>query len=184
MRSNFKTFPQLVHELAKAEKTIKTMRETSIALFILLICSSVFGMVQYARLTILQNEVAEGNLTVCDEGYVAKIVDGSTVTCVMTRIGPATVTHRVVKATGSKFYKRVAFNRKGKDDEEKTYDDSIFRHWSFNGGVRKPTLCSAGGSELQQRSRCGMPTRSPESHWWRRDRLSSNSLPSLRHDSE
>lgn len=64
-------------------------------LVVLLVLSTAFGCVQSARLTTLQYDVAEGNKTSCDDGYVAKIVDGRQVTCVMLRVGPGMVTHRV-----------------------------------------------------------------------------------------
>lgn len=177
-----KALPNTRQLLEKAEEKIQRLKAINTALVILLICTTVLGFVQYARLVILQQEVMEGNQTSCDEGYVAKIVDGSKVTCVMMRVGPAMVTHKQVVKDNGQIFKRVSLTKEENKNEKCSDNPSVLDYWKFDGWVRKPTLCAA--RSLQQHSRCRMQVRSSESHGGCRYGVSGFTIPSLRYDSK
>jgi len=89
------------------DRKLRVAQRLVAVLSVLLIAAISFGLVQYALLMQLRYEVSEGNKTSCDDGYVAKIVDGSKVTCVMLRVGPGMVTHRVLAGGKEGGFKRV-----------------------------------------------------------------------------
>jgi hypothetical protein len=145
--------PNAARLLERAEERIKRLMTLVTALLILLTCAVVFGAVQYARLSILQQEIKEGNQTTCDEDYVAKIVDGSKVTCVMQRMGPAMVAHKVVvKDSETPFFKRVSLNKKEKKNDrwkkDKNYP-SVLDNWYFDPRLRNVSVPASRPRSLQ-----------------------------------
>lgn len=182
-----KALPNTKQLLEKAEEKIQRLKAINTALVILLICTTVLGFVQYARLVILQQEVMEGNQTSCDDGYVAKIVDGSKVTCVMMRVGPAMVTHKQVIKDNGPILKRVSLTKEENKNENRDKNcnhPSILDNWQFNGRMRKPSVCANTARSLQQRSRCRVQVRGSESHGECRYGVSGFTIPSLRYDSK
>lgn len=135
-----RSLPNTRQMLEKAELEVKRLKTVTTALAILLVCSIVFGAVQYARLMLLQQDILEGNQTTCDDDYVAKIVDGSKVTCVMQRLGPAMVTHKVEVRRGREAnYQRVLLTKEEMKnenwDENQSYPN-IFDNWKLDGRMR------------------------------------------------
>lgn len=182
-----KALPNTRQLLEKAEERIQRLKAINTALVILLICTTALGFVQYARLVILQQEVAEGNQTSCDEGYVAKIVDGSKVTCVMMRVGPAMVTHKQVIKDNGPILKRVSLIKEENKNENRSENCSSYSfldNWNFDGRMRKSAVCSDTARSSQQRSRCRMQTGGSESHGECRNRFGGFAIPSLRYDSQ
>lgn len=116
------------------ERQLTRMRVTIVILLMLFIGACSFAAVQYIVLVKLRYDVREGNKTTCDEGYVAKIVDGSQVTCVMMRVGPGMVTHKVV-AKGSKAkVKNVSLTEKESKNVKKLNHSVSFRIGQFGDG--------------------------------------------------
>ena len=52
---------------------------------------------QEQKITQLKHEMKEGNNIQCDPGYIAKVVQGPKVTCLMLRTAPGSVTNRIAK---------------------------------------------------------------------------------------
>lgn len=100
-------------------------------LAILLIISVIFGAVQSYRLAKLNYEIGEGNETICDNGYVAKIVEGKKVTCAMLRVGPAMVTHKVAAKEERKLKLSLIKEMKNENHTERK---DLFAVGKFGGG--------------------------------------------------